>query len=60
VEPESSRIGIDDDYPGEKYFFGNMNKENNCISIEILSKYLQLRYCLFSDDKIIFFRRGNH
>jgi len=47
VEPGSSIIGIDDDYPTEKYFFDNMNNVGNRTSIKILSQYLQLRYYLF-------------
>ena len=59
MEPGSSIMGIDDDYPTEKYFFDNMNNLGSCTSIKILSQHLQLRSCLFYNIRRIFLKRGN-
>lgn len=59
MEPGSSIIGIDNDYPREKYFFDNMNNVGSCINLKILSQYLQFGYYLFYITKRIFLKRDN-
>lgn len=51
MESSSRCIGIDDDYPTEKYFFDNMNHVGNCKAVKMLVKHLQseITYFLMSE-----------
>ncbi|WP_171983620.1 MULTISPECIES: hypothetical protein [Clostridium] len=47
MESSSRCIGIDDDYPKQKYFFDNINYVRIFKDAKILAKHLQLETAYF-------------